>query len=950
MGIISRRVLPLCGHLCVCCPGLRARSRQPVKRYKKLLSDLFPKSQAEQPNDRKISKLTDYAVKNPFRIPKIAKNLELRGYKELRHEHYGSVRVIMRTFFKLFSTCKDQMPLLAVSALNMIHVLLEQQNDEMRVLGCVTVVEFIYQQVDTTYMHNLDSFIPKFCALARETGPEPKRSILRAAGLQALSAMLWFMGEFSHMPSDFDEIVRAVLMNYEATVTAVETEGGEREPAQNLVKGFLKGSVMRDALARMSFNMESIRIKYPRNLTKEESETPKVWSQICVQNMACLGKETTTIRCVLDAAFNYFDSEKSWSLESGIALPVLRDMVFLMEKTGNDHLVLGALVRHLDHKNVANELPVKTEIVRVTTVLARHSKPKSKHSEVGIINDLSRHLRRSLQLSLEMSSGVNMEHLNDCLQAIERCLIELARRIGEATPILEQMAVILEKLSSKNTVARTTIEAVAVLAHIVVSLPNEDLHIKAFPEALLYQLLRAMVHPDVETRLGCHHIFFVLLIPPSGGDAVLVKSDVKVLFRTPSSAASSLFEKVMKDKQKSVENIDEFKDAEESLAVKDTSVKEVEMTPARLSGYQASLLLSSLLIQATMADNVPVIFEALGHTFSLTLLFSRPKTSSNNTCIRAFQLALTLRTLALDPSAVKSSCQRRSLFTLSTVMLIVAATIYDVPHIIPLVKANLTAETRDPFLEVTEDNKLKLCSGANFKNYGSIDEERSAAAAMSQISIPPDASNETIASMIVKLAPPHLEMSGPEQLLQKFTPDDTLVLGSKIHLEAFNGHMGMESMSFDDVVPSADEDALSPMASIGLPPLLADVPVPPPAAMGVNQLLESALEAAGQVASITTPNSPVSYHALASQCEAFVAGTRKNMSIVMRLDSNLKPSTPSADAKGKWTQAIGSRSKSLNESPVFSPPWLTPSADETWPLVKLPPASPYDNFLKAAGC
>ncbi|EFJ30748.1 hypothetical protein SELMODRAFT_90004 [Selaginella moellendorffii] len=875
MGIISRRVLPLCGHLCVCCPGLRARSRQPVKRYKKLLSDLFPKSQAEQPNDRKISKLTDYAVKNPFRIPKIAKNLELRGYKELRHEHYGSVRVIMRTFFKLFSTCKDQMPLLAVSALNMIHVLLEQQNDEMRVLGCVTVVEFIYQQVDTTYMHNLDSFIPKFCALARETGPEPKRSILRAAGLQALSAMLWFMGEFSHMPSDFDEIVRAVLMNYEATVTAVETEGGEREPAQNLVKGFLKGSVMRDALARMSFNMESIRIKYPRNLTKEESETPKVWSQICVQNMACLGKETTTIRCVLDAAFNYFDSEKSWSLESGIALPVLRDMVFLMEKTGNDHLVLGALVRHLDHKNVANELPVKTEIVRVTTVLARHSKPKSKHSEVGIINDLSRHLRRSLQLSLEMSSGVNMEHLNDCLQAIERCLIELARRIGEATPILEQMAVILEKLSSKNTVARTTIEAVAVLAHIVVSLPNEDLHIKAFPEALLYQLLRAMVHPDVETRLGCHHIFFVLLIPPSGGDAVLVKSDVKVLFRTPSSAASSLFEKVMKDKQKSVENIDEFKDAEESLAVKDTSVKEVV---SRLSGYQASLLLSSLLIQATMADNVPVIFEALGHTFSLTLLFSRPK--------------------------------------------------------------------RDPFLEVTEDNKLKLCSGANFKNYGSIDEERSAAAAMSQISIPPDASNETIASMIVKLAPPHLEVHFfLHQLLQKFTPDDTLVLGSKIHLEAFNGHMGMESMSFDDVVPSADEDALSPMASIGLPPLLADVPVPPPAAMGVNQLLESALEAAGQVASITTPNSPVSYHALASQCEAFVAGTRKNMSIVMRLDSNLKPSTPSADVS--FRKAFD---KSLNESPVFSPPWLTPSADETWPLVKLPPASPYDNFLKAAGC
>lgn len=45
MGIMSRRVLPACGSLCVCCPELRARSRQPVKRYKRLISDIFPKSQ-----------------------------------------------------------------------------------------------------------------------------------------------------------------------------------------------------------------------------------------------------------------------------------------------------------------------------------------------------------------------------------------------------------------------------------------------------------------------------------------------------------------------------------------------------------------------------------------------------------------------------------------------------------------------------------------------------------------------------------------------------------------------------------------------------------------------------------------------------------------------------------------------------------------------------------------
>ncbi|RRT42522.1 hypothetical protein B296_00050609 [Ensete ventricosum] len=45
MGVMSRKVVPACGTLCFLCPSLRERSRQPVKRYKKLLADIFPRSQ-----------------------------------------------------------------------------------------------------------------------------------------------------------------------------------------------------------------------------------------------------------------------------------------------------------------------------------------------------------------------------------------------------------------------------------------------------------------------------------------------------------------------------------------------------------------------------------------------------------------------------------------------------------------------------------------------------------------------------------------------------------------------------------------------------------------------------------------------------------------------------------------------------------------------------------------
>ncbi|CAL5336831.1 unnamed protein product [Camellia sinensis] len=45
MGVMLRRVLPICGIVCFFYPSLRARSRQSVKQCKNLLADIFPGSQ-----------------------------------------------------------------------------------------------------------------------------------------------------------------------------------------------------------------------------------------------------------------------------------------------------------------------------------------------------------------------------------------------------------------------------------------------------------------------------------------------------------------------------------------------------------------------------------------------------------------------------------------------------------------------------------------------------------------------------------------------------------------------------------------------------------------------------------------------------------------------------------------------------------------------------------------
>ncbi|KAE8728210.1 hypothetical protein F3Y22_tig00004777pilonHSYRG00017 [Hibiscus syriacus] len=215
MGVMSRRVVPVCGNLCFFCPSMRARSRQPVKRYKKLLAEIFPRNQDAEPNDRKIAKLCEYASRNPLRIPEITSNLEQRCFKDLRNENFGCVKAVLSIYRKLLSSCKEQMPLFASSLLGIIRILLEQtRQDEMRILGCNALVDFINCQMDGTHMFQLEGLIPKLCQLAEEDGDDNRALCLRSAGLQVLASMVCFMGEHSHISMDFDSIISVTLENY----------------------------------------------------------------------------------------------------------------------------------------------------------------------------------------------------------------------------------------------------------------------------------------------------------------------------------------------------------------------------------------------------------------------------------------------------------------------------------------------------------------------------------------------------------------------------------------------------------------------------------------------------------------------------------------------------------------------------------------------------------------
>lgn len=109
------------------------------------------------------------------------------------------------------------------------------------------------------------------------------------------------------------------------------------------------------------------------------------------------------------------------------------ELIVLLSSGQNNHLLLS-LVKHLDHRNVAKQIDLQVNIIKIVIQIARQADLKASVSITTAIGDLMRHLRKCLQCSIEaFNSGRETSKWNSIFHSsLEVCLMELTKKVDQS--------------------------------------------------------------------------------------------------------------------------------------------------------------------------------------------------------------------------------------------------------------------------------------------------------------------------------------------------------------------------------------------------------------------------------------------------------------------------------------------------------------------------------------
>ncbi|CAO2836520.1 unnamed protein product [Amaranthus hypochondriacus] len=484
-----------------------------------------------------------------------------------------------------------------------------------------------------------------------------------------------------------------------------------------------------------------------------------------------------------------------------------------------------------------------------------------------------------------------------------------------------------------------------------------------------------MLHTDTEARVVGHQIFSVLLFPSSWRSYETRR--LQSNRRSALASVTDLLDKLRKEKHLTEEKIadggvdefsgrevpeDEFKQGwtrrsspnfSKLSSIIDrtagTNNFSDETSIMKLTEDQILQLLSGFWIQANLSDNVPSNFEAIAHSYCLMLISSHIKNTNHSVILRFFQLPISLRNVSLCCDSVSGmlppSC-RRSMFVTSTSMLMFAARMYHMLDLSDLLRSQVPSDV-DPFLCINEDHQVFVKSEEDIGQYGSAIDSQAAISFLSELR-EKHKNDKIMLGIIVRHLCCTVKVEEEElqnQLSATFSPDEAFIFAPKElreldhtqivrHLKespSLDGELSISSIVEDDVTNSV------PVSNVNgqkMPRSPSESHI-----MSIGQLLESALEVAGQVVGTPVSTSPLSYSTMTGQCEALETGTRKKLSNWLAQDNSASGDVFSFPSDGPI--------KSNPASPRVGGINVETGSHEPFNTLRLPPASPFDNFIHA---
>ncbi|KAI1297895.1 Protein EFR3 -like protein B [Halotydeus destructor] len=443
-----------------------------------------------------MEKLSFYARNQPEKLDRIGDYLTARVARDLGRHRIGFVMIAVEAMDHLLIACASQnLNLFVESYLKMVQLLLESQLPEIQLVAVKSFTKFSNIEEDTpSYHRRYDFFVSKFSSLCHDNNSDLEtRRMLRVAGLNGLKGVIrktvsddlqvdiW---DQNHM----EKIIPSLLYNmHEKIVSEAEDEtDGSGLSVEEKPQLILPSAVAEDNLREL------------------------------------LGKATFgNVRQALKPVLSHLDHHNLWVMKEDDDF-VINVFQVIMNSIQNQHsyAVIQILTGHLDKKEVKprhakDQLAMTNVRTGIATVLlnivAIAASDSIGPTVLEIINSLLKHLRSSINNSLDNSKTVGGEH--QFQETVINALGEFANNLPDYQKI-EIMTFIASKVPPCSASAEEDIllQGILLKSLLKVSTKYKTVNIsQAFPIQLLKPLLTMSMAPDPSVRLTVQKIFHQLL-------------------------------------------------------------------------------------------------------------------------------------------------------------------------------------------------------------------------------------------------------------------------------------------------------------------------------------------------------------------------------------------------------------------------------------------------------